>query len=142
MDFIHPSCSLGGAPVLFIRKKDGSLHLCIDFRGLNKIMKKDHYPLPCISDLLNSPCKVRFYTKIDLRHTYHLVHIHEGNEWKTTFRTCYGSFEWHVMPFRLTNVPTAFQCFMNDIFSNLLDVCMLVSLGASHCLFLITHSNK
>ena len=59
---------------------------------------------------------------------YHLVHIREGDEWKTTFCTCYGSFEWHVMPFGLTNVPAAFQHFMNDIFGNLLDVCMLVYL--------------
>ena len=128
MDFIHPSHSLGGAPVLFICKKDGSLCLCIDFHSLNKIMKKDRYPLPHISDHLDSLHKARFYTKIDLRHTYHLVCIHEGNEWKTTFHTCYGSFESCIMPFGLTNMPTAFQHFMNDIFGNLLDVCMLVYL--------------
>ena len=66
--------------------------------------------------------------KIDLCHAYHLVHIREGNKWKTAFRTCYGSFEWCVMPFGLTNVPTTFQRFMNDIFGDLLDVCMLVYL--------------
>ena len=66
--------------------------------------------------------------KIDLCHVYHLVHIREGDEWKTTFCTHYSSFEWCVMPFRLTNIPAAFQHFMNDIFSNLLDVCMLVYL--------------
>ena len=59
---------------------------------------------------------------------YHLVCIHEGNKWKTAFCTCYGSFKWHVMPFRLMNVPAACQCFMNDIFGNLLNVCMLVYL--------------
>ena len=75
MDFICPSRSLGRALVLFIRKKDGSLHLCIDFHSLNKITKKDCYPLPCISDLLDSLQKARFYTKIDLHHAYHLVHI-------------------------------------------------------------------
>ena len=82
MDFIRPSHSLGGAPVLFVCKKDGSLCLCIDFRGLNKIMKKDRYPLPHISDLLDSLRKARFYTKIDLHHMYHLVHIQVGDEWK------------------------------------------------------------
>ena len=97
MDFICLSYSPGGAPVLFICKKDESLRLCIDFCGLNKIMKKDHYPLPHISNLLDSPHKVRFYTKIDLCHMYHLVRIREGDEWKTTFHTCYGSFEWHVI---------------------------------------------
>ena len=128
MDFIRPSCSPGGAPVLFVRKKDGSLRLCVDFRGLNKITKKDHYPLPRISDLLDSLQKARFYMKINLRHTYHLVHIREGDEWKTAFHTHYSSFKWHVMPFGLTNAPAAFQHFMNDIFGDLLNVCMLVYL--------------
>ena len=128
MDFIRPSRSPGGAPVLFTRKKDGSLRLCVDFRGLNKITKKDRYPLPRISDLLDSPRKARIYSKIDLRHAYHLVRIREGDEWKTAFCTRYGSFEWRVMPFGLTNAPAAFQRFMNDIFGDLLDICMLVYL--------------
>ena len=68
------------------------------------------------------------YTKIDLKHTYHLVRMHEGDEWKTTFHTHYGSFKWCVMPFGLTNALTAFQCFMNDIFSDILNVCILVYL--------------
>jgi len=92
--FVRPSNSSHGAPILFVKKKDGSLHLCVDFQGLNKISKKDRYPLPLISNLLDSPGKVRIYTKIDLRHTYHLVRIWEGDKWKTTFRTKYGSFEW------------------------------------------------
>ena len=69
MDFIHLSHSPGGAPVLFVCKKDGSLHLCVNFRSLNKITKKDRYPIPCISNLLNSPHKARFYTKIDRKST-------------------------------------------------------------------------
>jgi hypothetical protein len=126
--FIRPSTSAHGAPVLFVKKKDGSLRLCVDFRGLNRILKKDRYPLPLISDLLDAPRKARLYTKIDLRHAYHLVRIAEGDEWKTAFRTRYGSFEWRVMPFGLTNAPAAFQRFMNDIFSDLLDVCVVVYL--------------
>jgi len=85
--FIRLTSSPHGALVLFVKKKDGSLRLCVDFRGLNRITKKDRYPLPLISDLLDSPCKARIYTKIDLRYAYHLVRIAEGDEWKTAFRT-------------------------------------------------------
>ncbi|KIN99073.1 hypothetical protein M404DRAFT_30868 [Pisolithus tinctorius Marx 270] len=88
-----------GVPVLFVKKKDGSLQLCVDFWGLNKITKKDQYPLPLITNLLDSPSWAKVYTKIDLRHVYHLVWITDGDEWKTTFCTWYGSFEWLVMPF-------------------------------------------
>jgi len=126
--FIRQSTSTHGAPVLFVCKKDGSLHLCIDYQGLNKISKKDRYPLPLISDLLDSPSKAKIYSKINLHHVYHLVHIADGDEWKTTFHTQYGSFEWNVMPFGLTNAPTAFQRFVNSILSDMLDVCVVVYL--------------
>ena len=127
-DFIQPTSSPHSALVLFVKKKDGSLCLCVDFCRLNHISKKDCYPLLLISDLLDSPHKARVYSKIDLRHAYHLVRIANGDEWKTVFRTCYGSFEWSEMPFGLTNAPVAFQRFMNDIFSNLLDVCVVIYL--------------
>lgn len=126
--FIKPSNSPHGAPILFVKKKDGSLHLCVDYRGLNKITKKDRYPLTLISDLLDTPWKARLYTKINLCHTYHLVRVADGKEWKTMFRTRYGSFEWLVMPFGLSNAPVVFQRFMNDIFSDLLDVCVIIYL--------------
>jgi len=126
--FIRSTSLPHGALVLFVKKKDGSLWLCVDFCGLNKIMKKDRYPLPLISDLLDSPRKARIYTKIDLWHAYHLVRITKEDEWKTAFRTCYGAFKWSVMLFGLTNALAAFQCFMNDSFSDLLDVCVVVYL--------------
>jgi len=126
--FIRPTSSPHGALVLFVKKKDGSLHLCVNFHRLNHISKKDCYSLPLISDLLDSPCKARVYSKIDLRHAYYLVCIADGDEWKTTFRICYRSFEWSVMPFSLTNAPTAFQRFINDIFSDLLDVFVMIYL--------------
>ena len=126
--FIRPSCSSHGAPILFVKKKDGSLRLCVDFRSLNKVTKKDHYPLPLITDLLDVPRKARIYTKIDLQHAYHLVQIAKGNKWKMAFQTHYGSFEWLVMLFGLTNGPAAFQRFMNDFFGDLLDQCVVVYL--------------
>ena len=107
--FIQPTSSPHGVLVLFVKKKDGSLCFCIDFCGLNHISKKDRYPLPLISDLLDLPHKAQVYSKINLRHTYHLVHIANGDEWKTAFRTCYESFEWSVMSFGLTNASVAFQ---------------------------------
>ena len=91
--FIRPTSSPYGAPVLFVKKKDGSLHLYVDFHSLNHISKKDCYPLPLISDLLDSSRKAWVYSKIDLCHAYHLVHIADSDKWKTAFRTCYRSFE-------------------------------------------------
>ena len=91
ISFIWPSRSSHGAPILFVKKRHGSLWLCVDFRSLNKVTKKDCYPLPLITDLLDAPRKARIYTKIDLQHTYHLVRITKGDEWKTVFQTCYSS---------------------------------------------------
>src|SRR5258708_4960326 len=83
--FICPSKSPWGSLVLFVKKKDGSLCLCIDFCTLNRVTEKDCYPLPLIPDLLNSPGPARIYSKIDLKHAYHLVWIVEGDEPKTAF---------------------------------------------------------
>ena len=126
--FIRPSKSPHRAPILFVKKKGGALRLCVDYRGLNRLTKKDHYPLPLILDLLDTLQKARVFTKINLWHAYHLVRIAEGDEWKTTFRTRYGSFEWLVIPFGLSNGPAAFQRFMNNIFSDMLNVSIIVYL--------------
>ena len=83
--FIRPSKSLHGAPILFIKKKGGDLQPCVDYCRLNHLTKKDHYPLPMISDLLDTLQKAHVFTKIDLCHAYHLVRIADGDECKTTF---------------------------------------------------------
>ena len=90
--FIHPSKSPHRAPILFVKKKSKGLQLCLDYHSINRLSKKDRYPLPLLADL-DAPKKAHMYTKIDLCHAYHLVCIADGEEWKTTFCTCYGSYE-------------------------------------------------
>ncbi|KAG5724402.1 hypothetical protein E4T56_gene15992 [Termitomyces sp. T112] len=126
--FIHPSISAAGAPVLFAKKKDRSLRLCVDYRGLNKVTKKNQYPLPLIGDLVDHLRSAKIYTKIDLCSSYNNVRIAPGHEWKTAFCTRYGLFEYLVMPFRMTNSPATFQYFMNDIFHDMNDVFVIVYL--------------
>ena len=91
-----------------MKKKDGSLQICVDYRGLNKVTKKNFYPLSLISGLLEQLGRAKIFTKIDLRGAYNLVRFKEGDEWKTVFRTRYGHFEYNVMPFGLTNAPVVF----------------------------------
>ena len=95
----------------------------MDFRALNKVTKKDWYPLPLISDLLITPALARIYSKINLKHAYHLVCIVEGDEPKMAFWTQYGSYEWRVMPFGLSNAPASFQRFINEVLGELMDIC-------------------
>lgn len=126
--FIRASRSPAGAPILFVKKKDGSLRLCVDYRGLNKVSIKNRYPLPLIPEALDRLKHAKVFTKLDLRGAYNLVRIKEGDEWKTAFRTRYGHFECLVMPFGLTNAPAAFQHFVNDVFRDLLDNTVLIYL--------------
>lgn len=118
---IRPSQAPCGSPVLFVKKKDGSLRMCVDYRKVNSISTKDRYPLPRIQDLIDRLGQCSVFTKIDLRNAYHLLRIRKGDEWKTTFRTRYGAFQFLVMPFGLCNAPSSFQRFMNSIFADVLD---------------------
>ncbi|KAM0999125.1 hypothetical protein FF1_005867 [Malus domestica] len=124
--YIQPSKSSYGAPVLFQRKKEGSLRLCIDYRALNKITIKNKYPLPLIADLFDQLGEARYFTKLDLRSGYYQVRIAPGDESKTTMVTIYGSFEYKVMPFGLTNAPATFCTLMNKVFHPYLDKFVVV----------------
>jgi predicted aspartyl protease len=120
--FIHASSSPAGAPILFVKKSDGSLRLCMDYRGLNKGTIKNRYPLPQLHETLLCLQKAKYFTKLDIHGVYNLVRMAEGEEWKTAFRTRYGLFESLVMPFGLTNTPASFQHFINDVLGPYLDV--------------------
>jgi len=125
---IRPSESPAASPVLFIPKKDGTLRLCVDYRGLNKITVKNRYPLPLISEILDRAAGAKFFTKLDVKDAYYRIRIRKGDEWKTAFRTRYGLFEYLVMPFGLTNAPATFQSYIHQALGGLLDEFCIVYL--------------
>ncbi|KAK3536385.1 hypothetical protein QTP86_008852 [Hemibagrus guttatus] len=112
--------SPAAAVFYFVGKKDGGLHPCIDYRGLNGITVPYPYPLPLVPAALEQLRGARIFTKLDLRSAYNLVRIKKGDEWKTAFHTTHGHYEYRVMPFGLTNAPAVFQALINGVFQDLL----------------------
>lgn len=125
---IRPSTSPWGAPVLFAKKKDGGLRMCIDYRALNKRTVKDRYPLPRIDDLMARLAGARVFSKIDLRSGYYQIRVRDEDVPKTAFVTRHGSFEFLVMPFGLCNAPSSFQRYMNQILGDVADAFLVIYL--------------
>jgi hypothetical protein len=126
--FIQPSISPYGAPVLFVKKKEGDLRMCVDYRALNKQTVRDTYPLPRIDELTDQLLGAKVFSKIDLRSGYHQIRVHPEDTPKTAFKTRYGLYEFQVLPFGLTNAPGTFMRLMNDIFRDELDRCVIIYL--------------
>ena len=114
--FIQKSISPASSSFFFVKKKDGGLGPCIDYRALNQITTKYRYPLPLIHTTVEMFTGAQYFTKLDLRSAYNLVRIREVDEWQTTFSTTSGHYEYLVMPYGLTNAPSVFQSFINEIF--------------------------
>nr|GEW46948.1 putative reverse transcriptase domain-containing protein [Tanacetum cinerariifolium] len=137
--FIRPSSSPWGAPVLFVKKNDGSFRMCIDYRDLNKLTVKNHYPLPRTDDLFDQLQRSQFFSKIDIRSGYHQLRVHEDDIPKTAFRTRYGHFEFTVMPFGLTNAPTVFMDLINRVCRPYLDKFVIVFIDEVICDKFVAH---
>ena len=126
--FIRPSTSPFGSPVLFVKKADGSLRLCVDYRVLNRITIKNRYPIPLISELIDRFKSKKCFTRLDVRDAFNRLWVAEGDEYKTAFHTRYGHFEYLVMPFGLTGAPGSFQSYINEILRPYLDIFCVVYL--------------
>lgn len=126
--FICWSKSPAGAPVLFMPKKEGKLHLCVDYHALNKLTIKNQCPLPLITETLECLHMAQWFMKLDLKGTYNLLQVAKGDEWKMAFQTRYGHFEYLVMPFSLCNTPATFQAFLNEVLHESLNVFVIIYL--------------
>ncbi len=119
--FIRVSNSPAAAPILFVRKPGGGLRFCVDYRALNKLTRKDRYPLPLIQETLRNLTEAKWFTKLDVIAAFHRIRVAEGDEWKTAFRSRFGLYEWLVTPFGLANAPSTFQRYINWVLRDILD---------------------
>ena len=117
--YIRSSVSPWGAPFLFVKKKYGTLWLCIDHRQLIKLIEKNKYPLPSINDPFDQMKGAKLFSKIDLRYGYQWVRIKDEDVLETAFIARYGSYEFVVVPFGFKNAPSTFMCHVNSVFSNI-----------------------
>ncbi len=124
--FIRPSTSPVSASFFFVKKKEGGLRPCIDYRSLNEITVEFRYPLPLVPAAMEQLRTAKYFTKLDLRSAYNLIRIREGDELKTAFSTTSGHYEYLVMPFGLVNSPSIFQAFINDTFRDMLNKGVIV----------------
>jgi hypothetical protein len=124
--FIRPSSSPWGCLAIFVKKKDQTLRMCVDYRPLNEVTIKNKYPLPQIDILFDQLTGARVFSKINLRSGYHQIRIRPEDIPKTAFTTRYGLFEYLVMSFGLTNAPSHFTCLMNSVFMPELDKFVVV----------------
>ena len=125
---IEPCGSPYGAPVIFVKKKDGSKRLCVDYRALNNMTVRERFPLPLIDDIFDALSGAKVFSSLDLHSGYHQVRIREQDVYKTAFVTPFGQYAWRVMPFGLTNAPSTFQHLMNKIFHPILQKFVVVYL--------------
>ena len=124
--FVRPSVSPWGAPVLFVKKKDGTMRMCMDYRELNQVTIKNKYPLPRIGELFDQLQGAEFFSKIDLRSGYHQLRVRDEDIQKTAFWTRYGQYKFLVMPFGLTNALRVFMALINKIFAPFIDQFIVV----------------
>jgi hypothetical protein len=139
--WIKKSTFPAGAPILFVKKPDRSLRLCVDYRALNKLIIKNRHPLPLIDETIDRLAGTKMYIKLDLRDAYHRIKIKSSDEWKTAFRTRYRHYEYIIIPFNLTNTPAIFQAYINKTLDNYLntfcvaymdDICIYSDLLEEH----------
>ena len=122
-DFIRVSNLSAAALVIFVKKLDGGLWFCIDYRRLNEISRKDCYPILRIDEILRTIATAKYISKVDVISAFHQIRVKDGDEWKTAFNTRFGLYEWLVTPFRLTSAPTTFQRYINWVLRDELNIC-------------------